>query len=407
MRRTKQLLFFVICAVLARPAWADECVDPYERAVLSPAKTFAVQLTPQKRDCSKDYCDDDPKTTGELKGDPKAPTLTLFALGLGKKRVQKWSRLLEDGYEPMGMAVSDDGRHVILADRWCDSGLGKDVVVLLGPDGARLQAWSLAEILPPDYVAALVQTSFNMHWRGGVSYDPKAHAFSFQVAVPNGDMFVGRSVDLLLDPDAQRFAPRDPAAWQVARSIGRARVEAICADRRWELTRAAVPLSAPTDADRRTWLNFAMEVEKRLAYPTSGSVWNERLFLPARSDPEYESDLTEFRRRLTLVRSDNIAGNFYVVTPDLPNAHAVLKEFLTKEKDKDLGNDRFVIVGDEPEASQVAATIAASGGKDVRIIGLHEALPPAAKQEDYDWRGKRACAAIEEGGESQPAKPAA
>src|SRR5262249_21620444 len=137
------------------------------------------------------------------------------------------------------------------------------------------------------------------------------------------------------------------------------------------------------------------------------SVWNERLFLPARSDPEYESDLTEFRRRLTFLRSDNIAGNFYLVTPDLPNAHAILKEFLAAEKDKNLRHHRFFIVADEPEAPQVAATIAASGGEDVRIVGLHEALRPATRQEDYDWRGKRACAAIEEGGESRPATPAA
>ncbi|WP_309662784.1 hypothetical protein [Sphingomonas sp.] len=72
---------------------ADECVDPFQRAVLSPAKTFAVQFTPQKRDCSDDSCSDDPKTTDELNGNPKAPTLTLFKVGPGKKRVQKWSTL--------------------------------------------------------------------------------------------------------------------------------------------------------------------------------------------------------------------------------------------------------------------------------------------------------------------------
>lgn len=399
MRAVTQFLGFAALVAWAAPAWADECVDPYQRTVQSPSKKYAIQFTPQKRDCSKEYsCGDDPKTTGELEGSPTAPTLALFELSHRGRKKRIWSRLLDDGYEPMGMAVSDDGRHVMLADDWCGSGLGDNVVVLLGPDGTTQHSWSLAQVLPADYAGALVQTSPNIHWRGGMIYDPTTRAFNFQVAVPNGERFGEQAgfVDLLLDPETRMFTPRDQARWTQAHAMGRARVEAICGERKWELARAAVPLSAPTVTDRKTWRNFAAELEKRLAYPASGSVWNQPLFLPLSRDPNYESDLREFRRRLTFVRSTNIKGNFYLVSPDLPNAHAVLKEFLAGEKEPALGNHRFVILGDQPAASQVTATITATGGKDIRIVGLREVLPPAAKQEDYDWQGKRACDAIAE-----------
>jgi hypothetical protein len=402
----RQLLVFMALAASAAHAWADECVDPYKRTILSLNKAFKVEFTPQKRDCSDDNCSDDPKTTGELKGNPKAPTLTLFRLGPGKKWVQKWSTLLLDRYEPMGMVVSDDGRHVILADRWCDSGLGNDVLVLLGPDGAKLQAWSLAQILPAEYIAALIQTSFNIHWRGAITFEPSAHGFDFQIAVPDGEYFGGgmRFVDLVLDPDVRTFAPRNPVAWAEARNVGKARAESICLERKWRLRRAAVPLSAPIRSDRKTWLNFAMELEKRVVFPKLETFgWKQRLFLTAPDDASYQDDLKKFRRVLTMTRAE-VPGDFYLVSPDLKNAHSILKTFLAGEKAKNLGNDRFVIVGDPPTASEVMATIGDYGGQQVRIIALREAVPPAADRKDYDWEGQRACAAIAENTAETPSR---
>ncbi|WP_309662783.1 hypothetical protein [Sphingomonas sp.] len=297
------------------------------------------------------------------------------------------------------MAVSNDGRHIILADDWCGSGLGDDVVELLGPDGTKLQAWSLAQILPADFAGALIQTSDNIHWRGAISYDPSAHRFNFQIAVPNGKYYGDqmRFVDLLFDPAAQTFAPRDQAAWTEARNIGKARVEAICSERKWRMARAAVPLSAPIESNRKTWMNFAMELEKRVVFPkVEGSGWTQRLFLSAKNDPDYEDDLKEFRRVLTMTRAV-IPGEFNLVSPDLNNAHAIMKAFLFGEKNRNLGNDRFVIVGDNPTASNVAKTIADFGGSQWRIVGLREVIPPAAKQKDYDWQGQRACDAIGDG----------
>lgn len=264
--------------------------------------------------------------------------------------------------------------------------------------GARwggLQSSSLSQILPADFEAGLVQSSFNIHWRGAISYDPAVRGFSIQVAVPDGAFFGSkmRFVDLLLDPEARMFTPRDPAAWAAARNIGRARIQAICDEREWRLARAAVPLSAPTVSDRRIWLNFAVDLEKRLPFPTSGTVWNQRLFLPVQSDADYVDDLKEFRRVLTMVRAKNISGNFYIVSPDLPHAHAVIKHILDDEK-ADLARHRFVIVGDEAAASQVASTLANHGGKTVTIVTLRQVLPPAAQQKDYDWAGQRACAAL-------------
>ena len=398
MGGTGQFAAFAFLAACAGPALADECVDPYKRTVLSPAKTFAIQFTPQKRDCSDDSCSDNPKITGELEGHPNAPTLTLLELGSGGKKKQKWSKLLLDGYEPMGMAVSDDGKYAIMADRWCVRGLGKDVVVLLGSDGAYLQSWSLSQLLPDTYSEALYQTSPNIHWREEISYDPAARGFNFQVAIARGQNFHGGSgyLTFLLDPERRSFTAREPAAWNKAFAYAEGIVRNRCAMRKWRLARAAIPLTAPAGTDGFVWMNFAMELEERVIFPKLENFsWKQRLFLSAPSDASYQDDLKEFRRVLTMTRA-NIPGDFYLVSPDLANAHAILKSFLAGEEDKNLGNDRFVIMGDEPAASEVAATIAKYGGHQWKIIGLREAVPPLADRKDYDWQGKRACAAIGE-----------
>lgn len=337
--------------------------------------------------------------TGELKGSREAPTLALFELRTGGKKHEKWSVLMQDGYEPMGMAVSDDGNHSIIADRWCRSGLGKDAVVLLGPDGARLQSWSLSQLLPAVYIEALHHSFDNIHWRGAISYDPDSRGFNFRILVADGQSFGegARFLDFLLDPEDRTFSPRDTGAWVKALARAEAIVGHRCDERRWRLKRAEVPLMAPTTTDRKTWFNFALELEKRVVFPKLEMSWEQRLFLPSLGDPSYEADLKEFERRLTMTREQRITQDFYLVTPDLQNAHAVIKAFLAGEKNKNLGNDRFVIVGDEPFASDVAATIAAYGAQQVRIVGLTEVVPPAPIKEDFDWLGQQACTAIGNG----------
>lgn len=396
MRRPK-LVFFAACVVASStPAWADSCVDPYLRTTVSPAKTTALQFTPKKRDCSVDYCDDDPKVTGELKGSREAPTLALYELRSGGKKHEQWSVLMQDGYEPMGMAVADDGKHAIIADRWCMSGLGKDAVILLGPNGARLQSWALSQLLPAVYIEALHHSSDNIQWRGAISYDPDSRGFNFDILVASGQGFGKRaqSLKFLLDPKDRSFSPRDTMAWGEALAHAKKIVGNRCDVRRWRMKRAEVPLTAPTTNDRETWLNYALELEKRIVFPKLETRWEQRLFLPSLGDPSYKADLTEFQRRLTLSREQRVTQDFYLVTPDLQNAHAVIKAFLAGEKNENLGNDRFVIVGDEPFASDVAATFAAYGAHEVKTVGLTEVVPPARAKKDFDWLGQRACAAI-------------
>lgn len=398
MGRTGQFFAFALLAACAEPALADSCVDPYARTVSSPDLRYTLKFVPRKRDCKLEYCDDSPRSTGELAGNPVAPTLSLSAKSMVGKQRQLWSIKLTDWRDgPSGLVVADTG-HVLIADQWCDSGLGLTLAVY-GPDGAIRKSWALTELLPETYVAALVQTSFNIHWRNAITYDAKAKAFAIPVAYPDGARpgENRRVVQFLLDPERLAFAPRDQVAWEEALAHAERDVRNRCATRKWQLARAAIPLSAPVGTDRFTWMNFAMELERRIVFPKVAMSWEQRLFLPAQNDPNYEADLKEFRRVLTMTREQRITQDFYLVSPDLRNAHAILKTFLAGERYKNLGNDRFVIVGAEPTASDVAATIADYGGHQWRIVGPREALPPAADRKDYDWPRQRACAAIGEG----------
>ena len=299
---SRKHFIFALLVGFATPAWADECVDPYQRTVVSGAKTFVVEFTPKKRDCSNNRCGDNPKETGELKGDPRARTLALFSVDRRGRKKQIWTKLLAENMEPMGMAVADDGRHVILADTaWCDSGIGDNVLVLLGPSGEQLQNWSLEQLLPADYVEALPQSSPNIHWRGGISYDARAKGFVFQVAIANGKRFDIDATTFVLDPADRSFLPQDKPVWDAALSYAREVVRNRCVMRQWRLRREAVPLSAPTGTDRTIWQNFAKEIEERIEFPKDGYVFTWQLFLSAPGDASYQEDLKDFKRLSTIL----------------------------------------------------------------------------------------------------------
>jgi hypothetical protein len=396
MRLLLRTWLIILAMIAASPAVADSCADPYRQTVSSPNKAFVLEYMPRKRDCKVDYCGDEPKTTGELKGDPDSAFLNLYERRNDGSLLKRWSYALDQWGDPTTLSVGDQG-DVLIADQWCDAGLGPEVVTLFSPDGEKLKSWSLEGIIGPQYLAALHQTSFNMHWRGAIAFDPEAGAFDIEIVRPSEELLfdTAQFTSLMLAPGTREFVPRSQSDWSAALELANDRIARICMARKEGLARAASPISAPPDNDREDWAIFAAEVIDRVTFPEVENAWEQLLFLPEMRNANYQEDLGEFQRSLTLLREQRIPQIFYLISPDIENAANILGKFLAGEKRADLSKHRFVIVSDEPMATFLTNALANYGGKSWRVIGLKEPIQPRADREDYDWRGMRACDALE------------
>ncbi|MCR2832879.1 hypothetical protein [Parerythrobacter lacustris] len=396
MRLLLRTWLIILAMIAASPAVADSCADPYLQTVSSPNEAFVLEYVPRKRDCKVEDCWDEPTKTGESKGDPESAFLNLYERQDDGTQTKRWSYALDQWGDPMTLSVGDQG-HVLIADQWCDAGLGPEVVTLFSADGEKLESWSLEDIIGPQYLAALHQTSFNMHWRGAIAFDPEAGAFEIEIVRPSDELLfaTAQHTSLMLAPGTREFVPRSQSDWSAALELANDRIARLCMARKENLARAASPIKAPPDSDRDDWAIFAAEVVARVTYPEVENAWDQLLFLPEKGHTDYQEDLREFERSLTFLRQQHIPQIFYLISPDIENAANLLGKFLAGEKRADLGKHRFVIVSDEPMATSLTGILSSYGGKSWHVIGLKEPIQPRADREDHDWRGMRACDALE------------
>lgn len=93
---------------------------------------------------------------------PYRPKLTL------KRRSKNgwqtiWAQPCPQGRPPYSAHITDDGKYVVLRDRWANLGY-HDVVVFIGPTGRILRKYTLDELLPWTQTVEFFHSRSNIYW---------------------------------------------------------------------------------------------------------------------------------------------------------------------------------------------------------------------------------------------------
>lgn len=156
------LLSFLLLAGLLLPssASADSWSDPETRTYLSENRQLRLTVIPSlgKR--------------GPAAGqtvDPRAQrdrAVGVLERKTGRDWQGVWTRPLSNIVAPTKALVTNNGQRIVTFDNWYNTGIGKDVVAIYGPDGRPIRAYGLADLMPQSYVDALPHSVSSIQWYG-------------------------------------------------------------------------------------------------------------------------------------------------------------------------------------------------------------------------------------------------
>ncbi len=85
-----------------------------------------------------------------------------------------WARPLVNMIAPVDVVVDSSGRFVTTFDNWSSRGYGANAVVVYGPDGALVRAYSLLDLLLPAEIDNLSMSASSVAWFESATYEGAA-----------------------------------------------------------------------------------------------------------------------------------------------------------------------------------------------------------------------------------------
>lgn len=206
---------------------------------------------------------------GEARG-PSSPDRARAVLQRRDARgrwVEQWRGPLLNEVAPVDAVVANSGRYFVTFDDWGGQGTGPNVVVIYDGAGRPLRALSLLDLVPQEYVDALLHTFSSIWWTDGghrISADEERLLVRVGLPTTPEPFFPGGHFELAVSL-ASGAPVRSGQEWDRAMA---AATDARVAARERQAERLAFmtqPLAPPPSADREAWDDYLREAFKRLA----------------------------------------------------------------------------------------------------------------------------------------------
>ncbi|MGQ0659336.1 hypothetical protein [Sphingosinicella sp.] len=258
------VLALLIVAAMSpmQPARADSWVAPRVTTYYSPSRAVRLIVTPH-------FPTDNPPYVNRPRG-PSAPDRARAVLQRRDSRgrwVAWWQGPLVNEVAPVDALVADSGRYFVAFDDWGDTGNGPNVVVIYGDDGRVIRALSLTDLVPRDYIEALMRSSFSIWWTGGghrISEDGERLLVS--MGIPSAEQILSPTDHFALAVSLATGAPdRSGSEWDRAMTAAAAATNAQRERHADQLAFMTEPLRVPHSSDRGAWDAYLHEAFKRLA----------------------------------------------------------------------------------------------------------------------------------------------
>lgn len=268
MTMTKYLSFFacitVFCSLLPLPLFADSWEVPRTIAYISHNGQVRVTISPG---------DDEERfsSVGDKAGYADVADQTGGRRRVAEARMERlvngrwqliWQRPIVNDVAPASAIVRDDGMYLVTFDDWYGTGFGPNVVVIYGPEGQFLRAFSLSDIVPEGYGKALPRSVNSVVWRDSPSFSSDGLGVVIPIVIPSFDS--REFVELSIDLSDGRIFPVDPAAWEAALMVGQEVLAEIVAAEEARKAEFLSPLLGSAIGTKREWHHYLQEAFWRL-----------------------------------------------------------------------------------------------------------------------------------------------
>lgn len=357
----------VVTSFTPTPSCADSWALPTPRTYASMDGRARVIVTPRDLESQLDYFEDKVdgrEPAGQRRGGSPAAQARL-EVRVGKQWQPVWQGPLVNEVAPVDALVADTGRYLVTFDNWHSVGYGP-VVVIYGPEGERIRALALSDIVPQDYVDALPHSVSSIHWRGDPRFSTDGTRVLIPINVPSRDhMSDPAHVEFQIDLATGAPTPVDALAWTAARAEGCRVRTAQRASEAAEKAAFLAPLLGPEEQSERAWHYYLREAFYRLR-GNNGFTSTTVLRMPGAKDYAVSEDWA----RDALV--DPLGDDASLATLSEPNLVIVLQKIARRVPRGSLSHMHvYVAVSNR----HWPAVVAAMSGTGARLTQLNPATP--------------------------------
>lgn len=267
-----------------------------------------------------------------------------------------WKRRLANDVAPVSAIVRDDGKFVATFDDWHRVGYGASTLVIYGPQGDRVRALSLSDIVPETYIKALPHSVSSIGWHGDPRFSADGKQVLIPVAIPGSDKTFEMAVDLF----SGRVKPINRVAWSSALAAGRSVLAAQETSARAAKVRFLAPLMGSKVNAEREWHEYIREAIGRLV---GDDVVPSTTVLRAPNAADYAVSEGWVREALT----DSFADIVGIASLSEPNLVNVLRRIGSSVPPRSLAKITVFIAASDRSWPAVAAAMKRSGAKLVQL----------------------------------------
>lgn len=363
MTKRAILLVFLLSS---SAAWADSWMPPSKETYISPDRTARLTVVPRDLESAYAYFDD--KVEGREPAGAPAGSIETSATAVLELRSASgrwetaWKKPLINEVAPVDVVVANNGQGFATLDNWHSMGHGPNAIAVYGRDGTLIRKFSLVDLFPAWFVAALTHSVSSIHWRGDPRISSDGTELIVPVVQPNNDEFSigrGRTVDLSIRLADGAPVSLESRTWKKALNDAAAVARVSCAAERDWISTWNAPVTAPTTGKEEDWHFYLRETQYRTKWsddpPGPGTTV---LRLPSAAD--YQASVKWLEEALTetaIIDHDLRA----IGSPDLARLAVEIDRIGPSIGRGRLKGVDLVIVAEAAQANRIRSALAQSG----------------------------------------------
>ena len=284
------LFGFCFSFLAVPPAFADSWLEPEVKTTLSQNGQYRVIITPGG---ANEKTDTEQESSYPQNAYPQNASAQLDHKQANGKWATMWNKPIDNAVAPVKAILSDDGAYLVTFDNWYGAGLGDNVMVIYGADGALIKKMGLEELLPPYYAFGLPQSTSSRYWAYEQRFQPNDKIVEFNLIIPakmEENMRDPGTVRMTYDIPNLRLVPVSDAEWTRAKNEGVTVAKELVAQFRAEISSVREGLKAPQDMGNYQWEYYVRSMMEQRYPSLDPESFSERPLIYDESYEEIEAE---------------------------------------------------------------------------------------------------------------------